>query len=271
MGHPIPSLNAESLRPINGIYLDQLVLDDEACRGIHDANLESIALGSSLYIRNVDALRLRVRGPRELIFNTFFGGAYGCTPYGKILASLTEDSKVRCLRVQSNFLRFFFSRDVVPLQWVSTLQEFHLTDCIFRLHEWKLLWELIGSNVLTFGTVRTEMVRAVPGRIISPDEKLQAMRIVADVMRNNRSITKLKLDSALCNEDAWKTCIVPCVRRNLLFSYLHELDTELDLEVRSALVGHLLRTYRDDNAELFEILVRFTDNIMANTRRKAEE
>jgi hypothetical protein len=52
---------------------------------------------------------------------------------------------------------------------------------------------------------------------------------------------------------------------------LHELDTELDLEVRSALVGHLLRTYRDDNAELFEILVRFTDNIMANTRRKAEE
>jgi hypothetical protein len=106
--HPHISLSAESLQTIRSVFFKNLVLDEEACRVIHDAGLETLSLGAFVSIPNVAALQLAVGGPIvwHLVFEETDPSLTAKTPYTETLATLTEDSKVQMLALSGKPIEF---------------------------------------------------------------------------------------------------------------------------------------------------------------------
>jgi hypothetical protein len=259
--HSLPniSLTAESLNPFQSVRLESLVINEGSCRAIHNADLERLTL-FDVSVPNVAALQLNVGGPRELCFE-LIGLDHMPEQYVEMLDSLTEGSNVRSLSFQGG-PNDFTSRVLLPVLQAYKLAEFTVYDCEISMDEWRLLWETIGASKL-----RTVHIGGNFGLEIE-DEAMEAMRIVADVMRSNRSIVRLDFYPFDCDEDVCKSTIHQYVQRNILLSNLDKLASEPDKELRAALVGHLLQSNFDNSDAIFQILTQNTDAVVAYSRQK---
>jgi hypothetical protein len=205
--------------------------------------------GGYVDIANVAALQLDVGGPRDLSF-TFSNEHFRmCAPYAEMLASLTEQSNVRSLSFTGN--PFDYEGDVVPALQVKTLEEFEMDEASISLKDLKLLLKAIGASNLII--VRIEYIRYK-----GPAERTQFTHLIADALRNNRSITSFYCDYRCRDEDLWKSTIEPYLERNVLASNLDELASETDDELRAALVCHLVESKSDNSDAVFQLLVQNT-------------
>jgi hypothetical protein len=171
---PNISFTAETLRRIKYVYFHHLVLDEGACRAIHDADLKKLTFGECVVIPNVAALQLGVGGPHELDFWLVYNDSI-TTPYAGISASLTKYSNVRILIVRGRLTDF--CRILAHALQANTLDELRLDVFSVSMDEWKLLWETLGASYISKVDI------GFSTDFYDQDKKTQAARIVADVMR----------------------------------------------------------------------------------------
>jgi hypothetical protein len=248
------SFTAESLQNITGLHFETIELDESVCRAIHEANVERLTFGESVSIPNIAALQLGDGGPREIDFAFYSFEDIATTPYFTMLLSLSEHSNLESLSHNGGPFEFDGGALVPDLCIAPLLVTLNMCLSYITMEEWKEIWDEIAQSNL--GTVRLELRMGIEG------ERMQAMRIVADTMQTNRSITKLDVDRYYRNEDVWKTSVVPFVERNVLAQKLDKLATEPDEELRAALVGKLLYLNRDKKGAFFQILTCFADVVV---------
>jgi hypothetical protein len=258
---PTISLTAYCLRPLKGISLHHLGLDEKSCRAIHDAELDKLIL-SNVDIPNVAALQLDKGGPRELhlVHWCYYRNVYRTNPIDKMLASMTTDSNIRCLSIKVKVIDF--CGVLVRALRATTLHEFTIDYYNISMDDWKMLWEAIGASDL-----RTVCVKRRFLNIESAQERKKATLIVADAMRSNRRITELFMEPTYRDEGIWESSVAPYLKKNVLESNLNKLSCEPADDLRAALVGHLLHSKRDDSAALFQILTQHTDLVLAAAHR----
>jgi hypothetical protein len=115
------SLTADVLHPIKGIQFNHLELNEDSCRAIHDARLDTIWFGDCVTIPNVAALQLNLRAPLRLGFVFTEHDESPTTPYALILASLTEASNVTMLSLNGSTIDF--SGVVLPALQANTFED----------------------------------------------------------------------------------------------------------------------------------------------------